>query len=250
MVSISVVVPTYNASAFLLDTLQSIQNQSYADFECIVVDDCSMDNTFAIAEDFAKKDCRFIALQNDVNRGTGFTRNAGLQHAKGNCIAFLDADDIWVRDKLWIQYQYMCDNPDVAITYGVYGNMDAQGNKTHIVVIPPSSLSIYQYMANTTIGLSTSMINTQLTGSFRFGLRRTRQDCELWIQLLSKGHKAHRFSNQISTYYRKHPQQISGNKFKMPINTLKLYITQSYVNKAIALLCFVGYVFNAVRKRV
>lgn len=250
MIQISIIIPIYNAEKFLQQTLDSVQNQSYTDFECILIDDCSTDNSLQIAQDFCTNDNRFTIIQNDKNSGAGYTRNVGLRIAQGQFIAFLDADDIWTADKLQIQYTYMQNNPHVAISYGAYGNMDYRGNKTKIVVTPPPTLTIYKYMANTIIAIDTAMINTKLTGSLRFSNRKIHEDCEFWIHLLSKKHQARLFSLEICTYYRKHPEQKSGKKWKTPLHTLKIYMTQPYVNKGIALLCFIGYAFNAVRKRM
>ena len=249
MVKVSIIIPVYNAEDFLEETLSSVARQSFIDFECIIIDDVSTDNSLNIAKKFSKKDSRFSVFQNSINGGAGLCRNAGLKHAKGRYVAFLDSDDIWVTNKLEKQIVFMQEK-ECSITYGAYGNMNFKGVINAIVVSPPKSFSIYSYMSNTSIGLSTSMIDKDRVGDFIFASRRTRQDCELWINLLSKKHIALRFTDTPCVYYRKHNTQISRNKFKMAMNTFNLYMTQPYLNKTVAFFCFIGYAFNAVKKRV
>jgi glycosyltransferase involved in cell wall biosynthesis len=100
MPTVSVIVPCYNAAQFLASTLASVECQSFADWECILIDDCSTDNTADVLREFARKDMRFIPIFLDQNGGASAARNAGFAAARGMYITLLDADDAYVPDRL------------------------------------------------------------------------------------------------------------------------------------------------------
>ena len=117
---VTIVVPVYNSSVTLRETLVSVQNQSHQDWECIIVDDCSSDNSVEIAQIFARNDNRFFCLQHESNRGVSYARNTALQIAKGKYIQFLDADDVIAPDKLTVQKQFLEINDSIDIVYSNY----------------------------------------------------------------------------------------------------------------------------------
>lgn len=112
---ISVLTPAYNASLFIRDCVESVLAQSYQNFEFIICDDCSSDSTREILLDYAAKDSRIRILQNNHNKGYLDTFNFLLTQASGKLISFIDADDIISPDKLLLQYQFLCENPDIAL---------------------------------------------------------------------------------------------------------------------------------------
>lgn len=248
--SVSIIMPVYNGADFVIPALESVKRQSYTDWHCIIVDDCSTDTSVHIIQDYIQSDTRFTLLQNVKNRGAGCTRNVGLEYAQSDYIAFLDADDVWEPEKLQTQVAYMTQNPNVAITYGVYGAMTKNGDIMPTVVRPPHALNIRTYMANTSIGFSTTMVHRRGVGDFCFNPHAKREDCELWMSLLARGHVAHRYSTYIGSYYRLHNTQSSANKYKMLVHTFVLYMTQPYVPKIIAFFAYFGYVFHAIKKRL
>jgi len=113
---VSIIVPCFNYAQFIPETLNSIQKQTFANWECIIVDDGSTDNTREIVEKFCNRDKRFLYLYQD-NQGLSSARNTGLNIAKGTYIQFLDSDDLLSESKLQLQTEYMLQNPDVTISY-------------------------------------------------------------------------------------------------------------------------------------
>lgn len=100
MYKVSVITPAYNCEKFLKSTIQSVLNQTYQNWEMIIVDDGSTDNTYSLALEYAKQDERIKVLKNKENSGIGFTRNVAIENANGRYLAFLDADDLWSKEKL------------------------------------------------------------------------------------------------------------------------------------------------------
>lgn len=115
---ISVVMPVYNAEPYLKDAIESILNQTFTDFEFIVVDDASTDNSYKIIEEYSKKDKRIIVFRNEKNLGIAETRTKGTKYAKGKYIAVFDADDISILTRLEKQYNYLEKHTDCGVVGG------------------------------------------------------------------------------------------------------------------------------------
>ena len=107
---VSIITPAYNASKTILETYESIKSQTFSDWEWIITNDCSKDNTLEILNKIAEDDPRVIIINAKVNGGAALSRNLAIEKAKGRYIAFLDADDLWVPTKLEKQIKYMLDN--------------------------------------------------------------------------------------------------------------------------------------------
>ncbi|MGL4384463.1 MAG: glycosyltransferase family 2 protein, partial [Flavobacterium sp.] len=127
---VSIIIPTYNSADFIADTLASVQQQTYPNWEVILVDDGSTDITLAIAQNIAQTDHRIRIFKNPINSGTGVTRNNALHHCQGNYIAFLDADDVWKPNKLERQLQFMQEQQQ-PFTFSFYECIDEAGNPLH-----------------------------------------------------------------------------------------------------------------------
>ena len=121
---VSVIVPAYNAAPFLVETLRSIQTQTYRHLEVVVVDDGSTDGTHEIAASFANSDPRFIVMSHAKNAGVSAARNTGLSRANGEWIAFQDADDVWLPEKTESQLQLASGNPRVNFLFTNYALWD------------------------------------------------------------------------------------------------------------------------------
>ena len=117
---VSVIIPLYNTEKYIEETIDSVLNQTLEDFEIIVVDDCSTDNSYEITKKIATKDQRIMVLKNEINKGRAGTVNVGLEIAKGEYVTFLDADDLFCNNRLKEQINFLEENPSVD---GAYGNM-------------------------------------------------------------------------------------------------------------------------------
>ena len=107
MPKVSIITPAYNASQFLSETIDSVVEQTFKDWEMIIIDDCSSDDTVSIATEYTKKDKRIKVVRNKDNCGVAATRNHGLDVATGEYIAFIDSDDLWLPEKLEKQVRFI-----------------------------------------------------------------------------------------------------------------------------------------------
>ena len=139
---ISVLMPAYNAEKYIGEAIESILNQTYKEFELILIDDCSKDTTWKIIQKYAKKDKRIIPVRNTTNLKLSKTLNKGLTIAKGEYIARMDADDLSYPDRLGRQLSFMEKNPDVGIVGGVMEIIDEKGNYIGIRKYPLDDESI------------------------------------------------------------------------------------------------------------
>ena len=123
---VSVIMPAYNSAEFIEESIHSVQQQSYPNWELIVIDDASTDETRDKEKQLFKVDSRIILLQNTTNQGTGISRNLGIKAAKGEFIAFLDADDLWKHEKLEIQLKFMEEN-NLKVCFSSYERINEKG---------------------------------------------------------------------------------------------------------------------------
>ena len=122
---VSIIMPSYNTGKFIKETINSVISQTYSNWELIIVDDCSTDNTDEILKNI--NDDRIIYLKNEKNSGAAVSRNKALREAKGRWMAFLDSDDLWVPQKLEKQIKFMKGN-GYYFTYTNYSEIDENGN--------------------------------------------------------------------------------------------------------------------------
>lgn len=140
---LSILVPLYNAEAFIAQTLQSILDQTFQEWEVIVLDDCSTDKSYEVAKEFSKKDERFKVLKNEKNLGMMGNWNAGIDFCKREFFVKLDADDIWENTFLEKSMNILKNNPNVGIIFTKYINIDAKSNK-----IQNSEISLPDFAQN------------------------------------------------------------------------------------------------------
>ena len=137
MPKISIITPAYNCEKYLEQSVDSVLSQTWQDWELLIIDDCSKDNTYALMQKIAKKDKRIRILQNPQNSGAAATRNNGVRQAAGEWIAFIDSDDLWEPDKLEKQMALSAKNPEAAFVFTGSAFIDAQGNRiAHILHVP------------------------------------------------------------------------------------------------------------------
>ena len=245
---VSIVMPVYNSKDYVKESIESIISQSYSHWELIIIDDCSKDKTYEYLLSEYSNNKQIKILQNTVNSGAGVTRNLGLENAQGRLIAFLDADDLWLPEKLSKQVAFMSKN-ESAIVHTSYAFINEQGKKIPGRVDVSNVVNLRSYMRNTEIGMSTSLINKDIVGEFKLHTMRTRQDTRLWLGLLSEGFTANGLNSDL-VLYRVRKGQISGNKVIIAWRTLKLYLSIKNISLAERLTNFCFYAFNGVFKRL
>ena len=210
---VSVVTPTFNCGKYIGKTLESIINQTYNNLEVIVVDDCSMDNTCEVVNYYLKKDNRIKYFRLGENSGAAVARSIAIEKARGEFIAFLDSDDIWYRDKLEKQLEFMRTN-NVAFTCTAYEQMDEHDNSLNKIITPPSRISYNRLLLDCPVGNSTVVYSVAKMGKFKVPNIRKRNDDALWLQMLKKEPCIYGI-NEVLARYRIRNNAISSNKLDL-----------------------------------
>lgn len=238
---ISIITPVYNSEKYIGETIKSVLNQTYTNWEMLIADDCSKDNTANLVKGFDDPRIKYFKLQE--NSGAAVARNEALEKAKGNYIAFLDADDMWKPNKLEKQLNFMSDN-EIGFSFTGYEILQENENK---IINVPSKLNYSQFMKNTIIGTLTVMVNTDLVGEMRLVNVKKDHDSMTWAKLLREGNLAYGLNESLA-YYRKVEGSISNNKFKAAKNH---WNNCRDIEKLPLLKClyyFIFYGINAVKK--
>ncbi len=208
---ISIVTPVYNSEKFLEDAITSVQNQTYSNWQLILIDDASSDNSEKIAEEFYLEDSRIIYERLPVNGGPAVSRNRAIELAKGDYIAFLDSDDFWAPDKLEIQVDFMQrNNCDVSFTS--YLQVDEEGNSLGRRVVAMPTLSYEKLLLNNYVGNLTGMYRNETIGKVFSPHIRKRQDWGLWLEAIERSGKPALGIQLDLSFYRLRRNSVSTNK--------------------------------------
>jgi len=241
-----VIVPAYGAAAYLPDAIGSVQCQSLADWELLIVDDASPDETAAVAAQAAAGDGRIRLLRQDGTQGPAAARNLGLAAARGRYLAFLDADDLWLPTKL--QRQVACLGASgAAICYTGYRRVSPDLSRQSRTLGVPPRLDHASLLKNTAIVTSSAMIDSSLTGPVRLPLSK-RDDLLLWLGLLRAGHRAVGLTECL-TLYRCVPGSYSRRYLRAGASIWRIYRQEEGLSPARASWCFVNYALRAAWKR-
>ena len=246
---VSIITPVYNCEKFIEQAIECVLKQTYKNWEMILVDDCSNDNSAQIIKKYSKKDKRLKYYKLKSNSGAAVARNKALDESKGRFIAYLDADDLWEYNKLEKQIKFMIDN-DVAFTCTDYIKID-ENDKILKEITIPKRVNYNLYLRNTIIQTVGVMVDTELTGKEVLVMPniRRRQDAATWCQILKAGFDCFEVPEKLS-YYRVVSNSLSSNKFKAVKGTWTLYRDIEKLSLLKSCYCFIGYAFNAVRKRI
>lgn len=247
---VSIIVPVYNAEKFIRETIQTVLNQTYKNWELLVVNDCSTDNSKKIIEEYEKKDKRIHMIELEHNSGAAIARNTGIENSKGRYIAFLDADDLWDKRKLEKQLKFIKEN-NYEFTYTGYEFADENGNKNGKIVNVPKEINYKQALKNTTIFTSTVIFDIKKLGKELIKMPNVKrgQDTATWWKVLKTGIIAHGLQESLSVYRRSN-KTLSSNKIKALKRTWNLYRHVENLSMPKSLYNFFWYCINAVRRRI
>ncbi|EKT61277.1 glycosyltransferase family 2 protein [Providencia sneebia] len=193
---VSVIMPCYNSEKNIQESIDSVLNQEYQNVELIIVDDNSTDSTVNILNNIT--DPRVSIILSKKNNGAGYSRNIGIEKAKGRFIAFLDSDDIWIKSKLKEQISFMLTH-DYPFTFSYYQHFSSKGLEQ--VITAPEYTTYQKSLYGNVIGCLTVIYDTQRFGKQYMPLIRKRQDFGLWLTLLSLEKKAYCYP-KVLAYYR------------------------------------------------
>lgn len=217
---VSVVMPVYNAAAFLGSSIGSVQAQGWADWELLAVDDGSTDGSAGILDDLAAADPRIRALSTGGNQGAGVARNLGMDQARGRFVAFLDADDQWHPDKLSRQLAAMA-AAELPFSCTAYLRRDLAQNSETLVGVPPRA-SRQQLLKTNTVACSTAVFDRAHFAERRMSTRRRRQDFLFWLDLLQDTPAVLGLPQVLMTYHQ-HSQSLSAAKGRAALDTWAMY---------------------------
>lgn len=206
---VSIIMPAYNSEHYILNAIKSVMEQSYENWELIIIDDHSSDSTLSVISKI--EDNRLVIIPLNENSGSpSYPRNVGLTHANGEFIAFLDADDIWYNNKLQTQVNYMEIN-NVDFTCSGY---DLIENGTIISdYIPPLLVDYKRLLKMNTVGCLTAMCRHDLLSNLEFP-HCGHEDYALWLKILKNVKEVHGINEKLARYTVM-KNSVSSNKFKV-----------------------------------
>lgn len=242
---VSIITPSYNSSRFIEDSVRSVLNQTYNNFELIIIDDCSKDDSWQLIQELIKQDDRIQIYRLEQNSGAAMARNFGIQVANGKYLTFLDSDDLWDEDKLEKQVHFMQENHYV-FTFTNYRMIDERGNLLNRIVECPKIIEYKELLRNTTIGCLTVMLNIEKLGKVTMPNLQP-EDTALWLRILRNNHKAYCLQETLASY-RVVGNSASNNKLKVAKKMWVVYRKSENINRWKASWYFVNYAWNAVKK--
>jgi len=243
---VSVVMPVYNAEATLAKAIESVLAQTHSDIELLVVDDGSSDGSWAIVEDFARRDSRVKPIGPRTNGGVASARNAALEAATGRWIAFLDSDDWWHEQKLGAQFETLRAT-GANVAYAAYRRVDEAGRDLSLVD-PPESLRYEDLLKSNYIGHLTGIYRRDI-GEFRF-LRIGHEDYAFWLEVLraAGGAVRARYSGPLA-YYTVRAGSLSSGKLRAARWQWRIYRDVAGLGRLAAARHMLFYAYHALAKR-
>lgn len=220
-VLISIIMPAYNAEKYIAESIKSVINQSYLNWELIIIDDGSKDSTVKIIKDMVQIDDRIIFLKNGKNIGVSATRNRGISKARGEWIAFLDSDDMWKKNKLTTQMEVARKkNADFLFTGSSYIN--EPGEKYPGIFEVPKTVDYKKLRTHNVISCSSVLVKKKFFKDIKMERDDIHEDYAVWLRILMTGVNAHGI-NEPLLIYRISPMSKSGNKVKTIKMTYKVF---------------------------
>ncbi len=242
---VSVITPSYKSEKFIAQTIESVLAQTYKNWEMIIVDDVSSDNSNKIIEKYINKDSRIKLIKLEINSGPAIARNRAIKEAKGRYIAFLDADDLWKAEKLEKQIDFM-NKSNLSFTYSSYDLIDEEDNDLGSFKTK-DKITYDELLKTNSIGCLTAIYDTERLGKIYMPNILKRQDYGLWLKILKKINKTQGIVEPLATY-RILKNSVSSNKLKAAKYQWKIYREVENINIFKSLYYFIHYTYNGLKK--
>jgi len=209
---VDIILTNYNKGNFINEAINSVINQTYANWKLIIIDDCSQDKSKKILANYKNDKIKMVFLSK--NKGVAFCRNLGIRLSNSKYISFLDADDYWSKNKLLEQISFM-EKFDYSFTYTDYTPFIEKKNKKIFKkkITSPDSFNYNQFIKNTSIGMSSMVIKRSIMKTVRFRKLKICEDYLFKCEILKKGYTAKKF-NQNTTFYRISKNSLQSNKLR------------------------------------
>lgn len=239
MPTVSIVIPAYNAEQFVGEAINAVLSQTYADYEVVVVDDGSTDETRAIVKTFGES----VRYYYQPNGGSASARNLGVEKSRGDYIAFLDADDLWESEKLEIQLDFLRNNPEIALVCSAYHYFGKKSKTSHLLSSKDAQGFLFRRLFLESF-IRTSSVILKKSAFLEVGgfneVYRLGQDYDLWLRIAKKYPIA--YLGRFLVKARSHDQNTSKAKIPLRQNTLQMikdhydprYISKSDYNKRLS----------------
>ncbi len=240
---VSIIMPAYNAANNIERAIASVLSQTYQEWELLIVDDCSKDQTAQIVKSIS--DSRVKFFKNDANLGAGLTRNKAIEEANGKYIAFLDSDDYWHKSKLEKQISYMEEN-NFSFTFHAYQHFN--DNEVGKIITSPNKVDYKKLLKSNYIGCLTAIYNCEVLGKRYMPAIRKRQDYALWLSILKDGHAAY-YLDEVLAFYSTNTG-MTQNKYKVLSYQWKLYRDVLDMNLLYSTFYFINYAINGLKKHI
>lgn len=242
---ISIVMPAYNAAQYIEQSIESVLKQSYTNWELIIVDDCSVDDTYKIVGKLCLNEERIKLFKMNENSGVAMARNFAISMSRGKYIAFLDSDDLWLPDKLEKQLNLMQEKKAV-ISYTAYRqfSMEKVGN----LVSVPEQVTYKQLLKGNVIGCLTVMLDKERLGNLQMKKAR-HEDYILWLDILKQGNTAYGLQEDLARY-RKSETSLTSNKKRSALWTWQVYRQHQELSFFASIYYFIFYVCKGLLKHL
>lgn len=269
---VSIIVPVYRAAAYIADTIEMVFSQTYGRWELLLVDDCSGDgsveviekrlsayehhpaetaieNVGRVEEYLCGDEKKVFLICKNKNEGAAAARNTGMDLAGGQYIAFLDADDIWVSDKLRKQLSFIREK-GACFSFSAYEFGDEEAQPTGRVVHVPETLTYKKALSRTIIFTTTVVIDRNIVPDELMRMPRVEsEDTATWWQILRAGYTAHGL-DEVLAVYRRPAKSLSSNKFKAVKRIWNLYRRQEKLSVFAGAFYFVFWAYRATMRRI
>lgn len=235
MPDVSIIMPTYNSARFIKESIDSVLSQTYTNWELLIVDDCSTDETWRELQQISQKENRIHTFRTKKNAGSGIARNIGIREAKGRYIAFIDSDDWWYPMKLQKQLDFMYQG---GYEFTCTWYEDADINLTPYHVSRPHDKQDFAYMrCGNEVGTPGVIYDTARIGKIYMPDYRRAQDWGLWLRIATKVDYLH-VCPFVSFKYRHNEKSVTQNKWKMAQAVINVYKNELHYSSLRAWLVF------------
>lgn len=226
-VTVSVIMPAYQAERTIEEAIHSVQEQTFENWELIVVDDGSSDKTCELVRGILEEEPRIRLYANETNRGVAFSRNRGISVAGGVWIAFLDSDDCWISNKLEKQLEF-AEEMKAQICYTASGFMDSDGRRYRYVMPAVQELSYRELLKRNLMSCSSVMVKRELIAGFPFTERpQTHEDYSAWLQIVKQTGFAYGLNKPL-LIYRLSDHSKSAGRFQSALMNYHAYRCAGY----------------------
>lgn len=249
---ISIIVPVYNAGKYIEETIHMVEKQTYTEWELILIDDLSTDDSRRVIKkciEAGKHKEKIRLIEKEKNEGAAMARNTGIDAAKGRYIAFLDADDIWMTDKLQKELAFM-EEKQAAFVCTSYEFGDERARGTGRIVHVPKTLTYRKALSRTVIFTTTVLLDTDKTGKELIHMPLVKsEDTALWWKLLRNGFTAYGL-DEVLAIYRRPSKSLSSNKWEAIKRIWHLYRQEEGLSRFQSARHFVFWALRATIRRI